>query len=327
MATMLKAHRSVAGSRIAGVGHYQPERVLTNAELAEMVDTNDEWIRTRTGIIERHIAREDETVGDLAAEAAKSALADGGFEPDAIGMIVVASTSVMDHSPNVAGRVAAALGMTSPVIIDVNTACSGFEHGIALADAAIRGGQVERALVIGAEKLSSITDWTDRTTCVLTADGAGAFVLEASDEPGIGPTVWGSEPTMSRAVLVEEESGNKFSQDGRMILRWAMSKSSDISRRAVEEAGLSMDDIQVFVPHQANLRIIEPLAEQLGLTDRIVVTDVQYSGNTSAASIPLGFSKWWHEGRIPANVPALLFGFGGGFAYASQVVMTPSRKA
>jgi 3-oxoacyl-[acyl-carrier-protein] synthase III len=328
MAYMLKAQRAVAGSRIVGLGHYQPERVLTNAELATMVDTSDEWIRTRTGIVERHIARDDETVADMATAAARAAIADAGIDPDEVGMIVVASTSVMDHSPNVAGRVAAALEMTSPVIIDVNTACSGFEHGIAMADAAIRGGQVGKAVVIGAEKLSAITDWTDRTTCVLTADGAGAFVLEASDEAGVGvgPTVWGSEPTMSRADIVEEETGNKFSQDGRMILRWAMSKASDITRSAVEAAGLTMDDIQVFVPHQANLRIIEPLAEQLGLTDRTVVTDVQVSGNTSAASIPLGLSKWWHEGRIPANAPTLLFGFGGGFAYASQVVLTPNRK-
>jgi 3-oxoacyl-[acyl-carrier-protein] synthase-3 len=323
---MLKAQPAVAGSRIIGLGHYQPERVLTNAELATMVETSDEWIRTRTGIVERHLAREDETVADMATAAARSAIADASLEPQQLGMIVVASTSVMDHSPNVAGRVAAALEMSSPVIIDVNTACSGFEHGVALADAAIRAGQVEKAVVIGAEKLSAITDWTDRTTCVLTADGAGAFVLEASDEPGVGRTVWGSEPTMSRAVIVEDETGNKFTQDGRMILRWAMSKASDISRAAVEEAGLTMDDIQVFVPHQANLRIIEPLAEQLGLTDRIVVTDVQVSGNTSAASIPLGLSKWWHEGRIPANAPTLLFGFGGGFAYASQVVLTPNRK-
>jgi 3-oxoacyl-[acyl-carrier-protein] synthase-3 len=323
---MLKAQPAVAGSRIIGLGHYQPERVLTNAELATMVETSDEWIRTRTGIVERHLAREDESVADMATEAARSAIADASLQPNQVGMIVVASTSVMDHSPNVAGRVAAALEMTSPVIIDVNTACSGFEHGIALADAAIRAGQVDKAVVIGAEKLSAITDWTDRTTCVLTADGAGAFVLEAADEPGVGRTVWGSEPTMSRAVIVEDETGNKFTQDGRMILRWAMSKASDISRAAVEEAGLTMDDIQVFVPHQANLRIIEPLAEQLGLTDRIVVTDVQVSGNTSAASIPLGLSKWWHEGRIPANAPTLLFGFGGGFAYASQVVLTPNRK-
>lgn len=325
---MLKAQRTVAGSRIVGLGHYQPERVLTNAELASMVDTSDEWIRTRTGIIERHIARDDETVADMAAAATRAALSDAGLEPDDVGLIIVASTSVMDHSPNVAGRVAAALEMTAPAIVDINTACSGFEHGIAMADAAIRAGQVERAVVIGSEKLSAITDWTDRTTCVLTADGAGAFVLETATEDavGVGPTVWGSEPTMSRAVIVEDETGNKFSQDGRMILRWAMSKASDISRAAVEQAGLTMDDIQVFVPHQANLRIIEPLAEQLGLTDRIVVTDVQVSGNTSAASIPLGLSKWWHEGRIPGNTPALLFGFGGGFAYASQVVLTPNRE-
>ena len=137
---MLKAQRAVAGSRITGLGHYQPERVLTNAELATMVDTSDEWIRTRTGIIERHIAREDESVADMATAAARAAIADAGLEPDQVGLIVVASTSVMDHSPNVAGRVAAALEMTSPVIIDVNTACSGFEHGIALADAAIRAG-------------------------------------------------------------------------------------------------------------------------------------------------------------------------------------------
>jgi 3-oxoacyl-[acyl-carrier-protein] synthase-3 len=329
MAYMLKAQRAVAGSRIIGLGHYQPERVLTNAELATMVETSDEWIRTRTGIVERHIARDDESVADMATAAARAAIADAGLEPDQVGMIVVASTSVMDHSPNVAGRVAAALEMTSPIIIDINTACSGFEHGIAMADAALRAGQVERAVVIGSEKLSAITDWTDRTTCVLTADGAGAFVLEAAAteaEIGVGPTVWGSEPTMSRAVIVEDETGNKFSQDGRMILRWAMSKASGITRDAVEAAGLTMDDIQVFVPHQANLRIIEPLAEQLGLTDRIVVTDVQVSGNTSAASIPLGLSKWWHEGRIPANAPTLLFGFGGGFAYASQVVLTPNRK-
>ncbi|MFC4242284.1 beta-ketoacyl-ACP synthase III [Gryllotalpicola reticulitermitis] len=327
MAHMLKAQRAVAGSRIIGLGHYQPARVLTNDELASMVDTSDEWIRTRTGIIERHIAADGEGVGEMATEAARAAIADAGLDVDGVGMIIVASTSVMDHSPNMAGRVAAALGMTNnPVIIDINTACSGFEHGVAVADAAIRAGQVERVVVIGSEKLSQITDWTDRTTCVLCADGAGAFVLEATDDPGVGPVVWGSEPTMSRAVIVEEESGNKFTQDGRMILRWAMSKASEISRSAVEAAGLTMDDVQVFVPHQANLRIIEPLAEQLGLTDRTVVTDVQVSGNTSAASIPLGLSKWWHEGRIPSNAPTLLFGFGGGFAYASQVVLTPNRK-
>lgn len=322
---MLSTTAFVAGSRIVGVGHYQPERVVTNDDLAKLVDTNDEWIRSRTGIVERHLAAEGETVADLATAAARHALSDAGLTIDDVDMIITASTSALDQSPNVSGRVAAALDATSPVILDVNTACSGFEHALGVADNAIRSGAVTRALVIGAEKLSQITDWTDRTTCVLTADGAGAFVIEASDEPGIGPTAWGSVPSMSRAVIVEEASGNKFTQDGRMILRWALSKSAEIVRSAVSKAGLTMDDIAVFVPHQANLRIIEPIVQQLELGDRIIVTDIEVSGNTSAASIPLGFSKWWHDGRIPENVPALLFGFGGGFAYAGQVVMTPTR--
>jgi 3-oxoacyl-[acyl-carrier-protein] synthase-3 len=312
----------VQGSQIVGLGHYQPERILTNAELATMVDTTDEWIQTRTGIKTRHIAREDESVADLATGAARHALADAGMQVDDVDMIIVSSTSMLDHSPNAAGRVAAALQASSPVIIDVNVACSGFEHAMGLADSAIRSGTVRTVLVIGAEKLSAITDWTDRTTCVLTADGAGAFVLTASDEPRVGPVVWGSEPTLSGAIQVEMPE-NHFTQDGRAILRWANAEAAGHAREAVERAGLSLDEIEVFVPHQANLRIIEPLAKQLGVTDKIVITDVIESGNTSAASIPLGLSKWWHAGRIPANVPALLFGFGGGFAYAGQVVMMP----
>ena len=315
---------TVPGSRIAGLGHYQPERVLTNDELAAMVDTTDAWIQTRTGIRTRHIARDDESVPELATNAARHALADAALEIADIDMIIVASTSMLDHSPNAAGRVAAALGARSPVIIDVNVACSGFEHAMALADNAIRAGSVRTVLVIGAEKLSAITDWTDRATCVLTADGAGAFVLTATDDPRVGPVVWGSEPTLSHAIEVEMPD-NHFTQDGRAIFRWAITEAAAHARSAVEQAGLTLEEIEVFVPHQANLRIIEPLAKQLGLESKIVVTDVIESGNTSAASIPLGLSKWWHAGRIPADVPALLFGFGGGFAYAGQVVMTPQR--
>jgi 3-oxoacyl-[acyl-carrier-protein] synthase-3 len=322
----MRLPQSVPGSRLLGLGHYQPERVLTNDELATMVDTTDEWIRTRTGIVTRHIARDDEAVPELATAAARHALDDAGLDAPDVDMIIVASTSMMDHSPNAAGRVAAALGASSPVIIDVNVACSGFEHAMALADNSIRAGSVRTAVVIGSEKLSAITDWTDRTTCVLTADGAGAIVLTAADEPGVGPVVWGSEPSLSSAIRVEMPE-NHFTQDGRAILRWASADAARHAEAAVERAGLTLDDIQVFVPHQANLRIIEPLAKHLGLTDRVVITDVVESGNTSAASIPLGLSKWWHDGRVPANVPALLFGFGGGFAYAGQVVMTPDRAA
>jgi 3-oxoacyl-[acyl-carrier-protein] synthase III len=312
----------VPGSRVVGLGHYQPERVLTNDELATMVDTTDEWIQTRTGIRTRRIARDDESVAELATNAARNALADAALDSSDVDMIIVASTSMLDHSPNAAGRVAAALDAPSPVIIDVNVACSGFEHAMALADNSIRAGSVGTVLVIGAEKLSGITDWTDRSTCVLTADGAGAFVLTASDEPMVGPVAWGSAPTLSGAIRVEMPQ-NHFTQDGRAIFRWAITDAARHARAAVEAAGFTLEDIQVFVPHQANLRIIEPLAKQLGFQDRIVMTDVIESGNTSAASIPLGLSKWWHAGRIPANAPALLFGFGGGFAYAGQVIMTP----
>lgn len=310
-----------AGSRVVALGHFQPERIVDNAELATWVDTNDEWIRSRTGIVTRRIAGDDEAVPELALAAARHALGDT-IDPAGIDMVFVASTTSHQRSPNVAGVVAAALGIGTPAVVDINTACSGFVHALALADLSIRGGSARRALVIAAEKLTSVTDWTDRTTCVLTADGAGAAVVEASATPGIGPVAWGSAPDLVRAVRIQPPSG-LFEQDGKAVYRWALGRAAEHAREAVRRAELDLSEIAVLVTHQANLRIIEPLAEQLGLSDRIVVTDVVESGNTSAASIPLGLSKWWHAGRIPADVPALLFGFGGGFAYAAQVVRTP----
>ena len=333
-----------AGSRIVGIGHHQPERTLTNDDIAQLVETNDEWIRSRTGIVTRHVAAEDETVADMATAAARHALEDAGIAASAVDMVIVATATARDRSPNTAGRVAYNLrtgvmpgqstpeeedapdlrGVVGPVILDVNVACSGFAHALGLADQAIRTGAATTALVIGAEKLTDFTDWTDRVTCILTADGAGAFVVQGTDTPGIGPVAWGSEPELTPAVLIEAPD-EKFVQDGRAVFRWAITRAADRARAAVEKSGLTLDDIEVLVAHQANLRIIEPLAKSLGLTDKIVVTDITESGNTSAASIPLGLSKWWHGGKIPSGVPALLFGFGGGFTWAGQVVMTPER--
>lgn len=319
-----------AGSAVVGLGHARPVRVVTNEDLAAVVDTSDEWIRSRTGIVTRHVAGDDETVPTLALEAGRHALADAARDAghaggsDGVDLVIVASTTSEQRSPNVAGTVSAALGLGTPAVIDVNVACSGFVHALALADLAIRGGSATRALVIGAEKLTAFTDMADRTTCVLTADGAGAMVLARSDEARVGPVAWGSAPELATIVRIQPPR-HRFEQDGRTVYRWGLSKGAAHARRAVELAGLGMDDIEVLVTHQANLRIIEPLAEQLGLTDRIVVTDVVESGNTSAASIPLGLSRWWHAGRIPPDRWALLFGFGGGFAYAAQVVRTPAR--
>lgn len=312
-----------AGSRIVSLGHHQPPKVVTNDDIAALVDTTDEWIQSRTGIVTRRISEPEETVGDLAVAAARHALETAGADPAGIDLVIVATTTAEQRSPNVAGVVSAALGMSTPAIIDVNVACSGFVHALALADMSIRAGSAERALVIGAERLTWVTDWADRTTCVLTADGAGAALIEAADEASIGPVAWGSSPKLASAVRIAPPS-NKFAQDGRAVYKWALGEGAKHARSALELMDLDVSEIDVLCTHQANLRIIEPLAEQLGLSDRIVVTDVTESGNTSAASIPLGLSKWWHAGKVPGDQNALLFGFGGGFAYASMVVRTPT---
>jgi 3-oxoacyl-[acyl-carrier-protein] synthase-3 len=313
-----------AGSRILGLGHYQPAHVMTNDDLAKIVDTNDEWIVTRTGIHTRHIGDEHDTVTHMAIEAGRAALADAGVDPDEVDQVIVASTSLTDRAPYTAGRVAVALGMNGPAPLDINTACSGFESAMALADMSIRTGAATTSLVIASEKISGLVDWTDRTTCVLIGDGAGAAVLRASDTPEVGPVSWGSVPHLLKAVLVEGEPP-RFSQEGRSIYRWAITEAEAHARKVVEKAGLTMDDIQVLAFHQANLRIIEPLAKALGGEGKFVLRDVEESGNTSAASVPLGLSKAWARGELPEGVPALLFGFGGGFTHAGQVVRTPVR--
>ncbi|MFD1662394.1 beta-ketoacyl-ACP synthase III [Streptomyces caeni] len=313
------------GSRIAAVGHYQPARVLTNEDLVGMVDTSDEWIRTRVGIRSRHIAGPDEPVDELAAHAAAKALAAAGLMPGDIDLVLVATSTAIDRSPNTAARVAARLGIPSPAAMDVNVVCAGFTHALATADHAVRAGAARRALVIGAEKMSDVTDWTDRTTCVLVGDGAGAAVVEAcppGGEPGIGPVLWGSVPEMAHAVRIEG-TPPRFAQEGQSVYRWATTRLPPIARRVCERAGLTPEDLAGVVLHQANLRIIEPLAEKLGAVNAVVARDVADSGNTSAASIPLALSKLVERGEIPSGAPVLLFGFGGNLSYAGQVVRCP----
>ncbi|MFF4149094.1 beta-ketoacyl-ACP synthase III [Streptomyces sp. NPDC001651] len=310
------------GSRIAAVGHYQPARVLTNEDLAGMVDTSDEWITSRVGIRTRHIAGPDEPVDELAAHAAAKALASAGLAPEDIDLVLVATSTAIDRSPNMAARVAARLGIPSPAAMDINVVCAGFTHALATADHAVRAGSSTRALVIGADKMSDVTDWTDRTTCVLVGDGAGAAVVEASAEPGIGPVLWGSVPEMGHAVRIEGQPA-RFAQEGQSVYRWATTRLPAIARAACERAGYTPQDLAGVVLHQANLRIIEPLAQKLGAVDAVVARDVTESGNTSAASIPLAFSKLVEQGRISSGDPVLLFGFGGNLSYAGQVVRCP----
>ncbi|MFV2012279.1 MULTISPECIES: beta-ketoacyl-ACP synthase III [unclassified Micromonospora] len=314
----------MTGSQIVALGHYQPSRVVTNDELAQLVETDDAWIRDRVGIVTRRIA-DSETVADMASAAAEKALANAGLTAVDIDLVVVATCTAIDRSPNVACRVAARLGITAPGAYDINTACSGFSYALGTVDHAVRAGAARNALVIGAEKLSDFTNWTDRSTCIIFGDGAGAAVVTATggNEPaGIGPVVWGSVPDKSDAVRIEGWRPY-IEQEGQSVFRWATTALAPLALQACERAGVDPTEIAAFVPHQANARIIDGIAKRLGMPGAVVAKDIVESGNTSAASVPLALSKLVERREIPSGAPVLLFGFGGGLTYAGQVVRCP----
>jgi len=315
----------MSGSRVLSLGHYQPSRVLTNDDLAQMVDTNDAWIRDRVGIAERRIAAPDETVADMASAAAEKALANSGLTASDIDLVIVATCSSVDRCPNVATRVAAYLGIGAPGALDVNTACSGFSYGLATADHAIRAGATRNAIVVGAEKLSDLVDWTDRSTSIIFGDGAGAAVVtavEGDDQAGIGPVVWGSAPDKKDTIKIEGWRPYIW-QEGQAVFRWATTAIAPIALQACERAGVDPSEIAAFVAHQANARIIDGIAKRLNMTNAVIAKDIVESGNTSAASIPLALSKLVERREVPSGAPVLLVGFGGGLTYAGQVIRCP----
>jgi 3-oxoacyl-[acyl-carrier-protein] synthase-3 len=313
-----------AGSRIVAMGHYQPARVVTNDDLAGIIDTNDAWIRDRVGIGERRVA-DTESVTDMATFAAEKALAGSGLSAADIDLVIVATCSSIDRCPNVATRVAARLGIAAPGAFDLNTACSGFSYALGTADHAIQAGASRNALVIGSEKLSDITDWTDRTTSVLFGDGAGAAVVSAvadGDAPGIGPVLWGSAPDKGDVLRIEGWQPY-IKQEGQSVFRWATTALAPFALEACERAGVKPEELAAFIPHQANSRIIDGIVKRLGLSGAVIAKDLVESGNTSAASVPLALSKLIERREVPSGAPVLLFGFGGGLTYAGQVVRCP----
>lgn len=311
-------------SRLIALGHYQPSRVVTNHDLAQLVDTSDEWIRERVGIVTRRIA-DNESVADMACAAAGKALANSGLSAADIDLVVVATCTAVDRTPNVACRVAARLGINAPAAYDINTACSGFSYALGTVDHALRAGAARNAIVIGAEKLSDFTNWTDRSTCIIFGDGAGAAVVTASPEgepSGIGPVVWGSVPEKGDAVRIEGWRPY-VEQEGQTVFRWATTALATYALQACERAGVTPEEIAAFVPHQANARIIDGIAKRLGIRNAVIVKDIVESGNTSAASVPLALSKLVERREVPSGAPVLLFGFGGGLTYAGQVIRCP----
>ena len=315
----------MTGAKILAFGGYQPDRVVTNDDLAKIVDTSDEWIRARVGIESRRIAADDESVTDMAEAAGAKALAASGLPPSAIDLVIVATCSPIVPMPSVSATVAYRLGIIAPGAFDLNAACAGFCYALGTASHAVAAGSARNVLVIGSEKMSSWVDWTDRSTCIIFADGAGAAVVGPGAEeepPGIGPVVWGSAGDLGNKITVTGRTG-AMRQDGQAVFRWATTAMAPVALEACTRAGVTPADITAFIPHQANLRIIEAIAKKLGIPRERVADDITRAGNTSSASIPLALSRMAEQGRLQPGTPGLLIGFGAGLSYAAQVITLP----
>jgi 3-oxoacyl-[acyl-carrier-protein] synthase-3 len=317
-------------SKIIGTGSYLPEKIVTNADLEKMLDTSDEWIRDRTGICERRIARDDETSGDMAEVAAQRAMKAAGIDPRDIGLLIVGTTTPDLVFPSTACLLQARLGLPDCGAMDVNAACSGFMYALSIADKYIRLGEVKTALIIGVDKLSAMTDWNDRGTAVLFGDGAGAVVLEASDEAGILSThihaagrhsdLLTVDVGVSTGFKAEKGGGVRIKMKGNEVFKVAVRTLGRIVDETLEHNKMEKAELDWLIPHQANLRIITATAKKLGMTmDQVVVT-VDRHGNTSAGSVPLALDEAVRSGKIKRGEVLLLEAFGGGFTWASALI-------
>jgi 3-oxoacyl-[acyl-carrier-protein] synthase-3 len=317
----MKAPTGLRHSRILGLGESRPVRAMTNHDLPPALDTNDEWIRQRTGIASRGIAGPDETVVSMASDAARKAVADAGVDPATVGLVVLATCSMPQPIPGGAAQVATAIGAGHSGAFDVNAACAGFCYGLSIASDAVRAGSVDHVVVIGAEKISDWLDWDDRSSAILFGDGAGAAVVGPSDEPGIGPVVFGSDGTGSRLISMTPE--DRLTLDGPAVFRWATSSMGAVALDICAAAGVEPSELAAVIPHQANLRIVNILARQIGATDAVVADDVVDTGNTSAASVPLALARLRREGKVTTGDLALTLAFGSGLTWAGSVVTVP----
>ncbi|WP_285103968.1 beta-ketoacyl-ACP synthase III [Promicromonospora sp. MEB111] len=332
--TTLQQAQPTQFSKILAIGAERGELVVTNDDIAGPIDSSDEWIRQRTGIVTRRRAGADKDVLDLAEAASKKALEAAGLVGADIDAIILSTITHMHMTPSAAAILADRIGATPAAAYDVSAACAGYAYGIGQADALVRAGLARHVLVIGAEKLSEIIDPTDRSISFLLGDGAGAAIVGPSDTPGIGPTVWGSDGSKATAIrqthswteLREnpELGWPTLRQDGPTVFKWASFQMAPIAEKAMAEAGVTAEDIKVFIPHQANMRIIDQMKKQLGLPDSVVIArDIAETGNTSAASIPLAAERLLSEGQAKSGDLALQIGFGAGLVYAAQVVVLP----
>jgi 3-oxoacyl-[acyl-carrier-protein] synthase-3 len=323
--TRLAIKQGAPATRILGLGSYQPDRIVTNDEISQRLDTSDEWIQSRVGIKERRFAAPDETVADMAVIAGAKALADAGLAPSDVDTVIVANCTALAPIPNWAAQVADRIGAKRAGAFDLNAACAGFCYSVEVASSMVRSGTAGRVLVIGSEKLTDVIDHDDRGNAIIFADAAGAVVVGPSEEPGIGPVSWGSAGDLVSTIYMRE---NKYIyQEGQAVFRWATTQIAPVALRALELAGLTPADVDVLIPHQANLRIVEAIAKRIraagGREDLVVADDIVLSGNTSSASIPMALDHMRAAGRVQRGDVLLLVGFGAGLSYGGQVVISP----
>ncbi len=323
----------MTGSQIRGVGGYRPARVVPNDEICGPIDSTDEWIRQRSGIVSRRFAAPEDTVVSMAAEAGAAALRHAGVPASGVDVVIVATMSYLYQSPAAGPQVAELVGAHGAAAFDLSAACAGFCSALAVADSLVRAGSAGRVLVVGSERMTDIIDPKDRSTAFLFADGAGAAVVEAAEDRGIHQVIWGSGGARN-GVIGHEDSWLAARDDpgswpvmrmaGPEVFRWAISEVTPVAEQAVRAAGVTVGDLAAFVPHQANVRIINRIAAGLHLPDQVVIArDVEHAGNTSAASIPLALDALISGGLVPAGGLALLTGFGAGLSHASMVIRLP----
>jgi 3-oxoacyl-[acyl-carrier-protein] synthase-3 len=329
-------------STILSVGAYRPSRLVPNSEIVDLIDSSDEWIVQRTGIESRRFASADESVVDMAIGAAEQALTRAKLSITDIDTVVVATITYPHQAPSAATAIIQRMGNPTAAAFDISAACAGFCYGVAMAHDMVRAGSAKKVLVIGVEKISDFTDPTDRATAFIFADGAGAVIIGESSEPGIGPVEWGSDSESRDAILMNpswievrntetqltkaDVKWPNITQEGQKVFRWAVFSMSKAGLKALDAAGLSVNDLDAFIPHQANARIIETMAKEMKIPDSVVIADdIRTNGNTSAASIPLAMDALLLKYPELHGKIALLIGYGAGLVYAGQVVKLPPK--
>lgn len=332
--TALGSVRGAPHSRLMGVGSYRPSRVIPNSEVIEAIDSSDEWIQQRSGIKQRRWATPEETVEVMSLGASRKAIEEAGLEPAQIDAVVVATVTHMLQTPALAPMLAHKLGTQRAAAFDISAACAGYCHAIALGSDMVRAGSAQHVLAIGVERLSDMVNPKDRGTAFIFADGAGAAVVGPSEEPGIGPVVWGSDGEQYELITQTEDWRDAvnsatphmptLAMQGNQVFRWAAFEMAKIAQQALDRAGVTVDDLDVFVPHQANMRITDAMARAMKLPDHVkIARDIAEQGNTSAASIPLALDRMREDGDAKSGDIALFIAFGAGLAYAAQVVVVP----